>query len=57
MALSLHGANPDHRSAQPYEFNLNVDGRLADMVRQSDAAYKIPARIEERINAIATRAE
>jgi len=52
VALSLAGANPDHRDGQPYEFNLNVDGRLADLVRQSGAAYQIPAQIEEKLGRI-----
>lgn len=53
VALSLLGANPEHRDGQPYEFNLNVDGRLADLVRQSGAAYQIPAQIEEQLGKIA----
>ena len=52
VALSLLGANPEHRDAQPYEFNLNVDGRLGDLVRQSGAAYRIPAQIEEQLGKI-----
>lgn len=53
VALSLLGANPEHRDAQPYEFNLNVEGRLGDLVRQSEAAYQIPAEIEKRLSEIA----
>lgn len=56
VALSLQGANPEHRDAQPYEFNLNVDGRLADLVRQSGAAYRIPAQIEEQLGRIGSEA-
>jgi hypothetical protein len=55
VALSLHGANPEHRDAQPYEFNLNVDGRLGDLVRESGAAYRIPAQIEEQLGRIGSQ--
>ncbi|MBW2268118.1 MAG: YdbH domain-containing protein [Deltaproteobacteria bacterium] len=57
VALSLHGSNPEHRDGQPYEFNMNVDGQLGDMLRQSDAAYRIPLRIEERLGEIAAGAK
>jgi len=56
VALSLHGANPEHRDAQTYEFNLNVDGRLGDLVRESGAAYRIPAQIEEQLGRIGSAA-
>jgi hypothetical protein len=56
VAVSLLGANPEHRDGQPYEFNLSVDGRLADLVRQSGAAYRIPAQIEQRLEKIASGA-
>jgi hypothetical protein len=52
--VALHGANPAHRGAQPYHLNLNVEGRLGDLVRQGSAAYQIPGRIEERLRALAT---
>ena len=57
VALSLHGSNPDYRDGQRYEFNLKVDGQLGDLVRQSDAVYRIPARIEERLDEIAAGAQ
>lgn len=53
VAVSLSGANPEHRDGQPYNFNLNVDGRLADLIRQSTSAYQIPQRIEEKLDEIA----
>lgn len=49
VAVSLAGANPEHRDGQPYAFNLNVEGRLADLVRRGSASYEIPTRIEERL--------
>ena len=56
VAISLLGANPEHRDGQPYEFNLNVDGRLVDLVRQSGAVYRIPAQIEAQLGEIAAEA-
>jgi hypothetical protein len=53
--ISLLGANPDYRDGQPYDFNLNVDGRLGDLIRRGSAAYKIPERIEERLRSIAEK--
>ena len=55
VKVSLLGANPAHRDAQPYELNLNVDGRLADLVRQATAAYHIPDQIEQRLERIAAK--
>ena len=57
VAVSLHGSNPEHRDAQPYEFNMNIDGQLGDMLRQSDAAYRIPTRIEQCLTELATGAK
>ena len=53
VSISLAGANPAHRDGQPYNLNLNVDGRLADLVRQATSAYHIPARIQEKLSEIA----
>jgi hypothetical protein len=53
VKISLSGANPRHRDGQPYDLNLNVDGRLGDLIRQGTAAYEVPERIEERLNEIA----
>ncbi len=52
VAVSLAGANPEHRQGQPYAFNLNVEGHLADLVRQGSAAYRVPAEIERRLEAL-----
>ena len=53
VKVSLLGANPAHRDGQPYDLNLSVDGRLADLVRQATAAYHIPDHIEQRLEQIA----
>jgi len=52
VAISLAGANPQHRDGQPYAFNLNLEGRLADLVRQGAAAYRVPAEIERRLEGL-----
>lgn len=52
VAVSLAGANPAHRDGQPYVFNLNLEGRLADLVRKETAAYRIPGEIQKRLEAI-----
>ena len=53
VAISLAGANPGHRDGQPYAFNLSVEGRLGDLVRKGTAAYRVPAEIEKRLEAVA----
>jgi hypothetical protein len=55
VQVSLSGANPGHRDAQPYELNLNVEGRLGDLIRQGSAAYQIPAKIERKLDEISGR--
>jgi hypothetical protein len=52
VGISLAGTNPAHRAGQPYVFNLNVDGRLGDLVRKESSAYRIPGEIQRRLEAI-----
>jgi hypothetical protein len=52
VGISLAGANPAHREGQPYVFNLNLEGRLGDLVRKGSAAYRIPGEIQKRLEAI-----
>jgi hypothetical protein len=51
MRLSLHvvGVNPDYQDGRPVHFNLNVESRLADLLRRSASAGGIPRAIEERL--------
>lgn len=49
VEISLAGANPEYRDAQPYVFNLNVDGRLGALVSQGGAIYDLPQRIEDEV--------
>jgi hypothetical protein len=51
MDVKLHiaGANPDLYDGYPIEFNLNLEGALANVLRQGLADYQIPERIRERM--------
>jgi hypothetical protein len=53
MKIGLHvrGANPDFQDGRPVELNLNLEARLADLVRDASAAYRVPAVVEERLRA------
>jgi hypothetical protein len=47
--LHLAGANPDLYDGHPVEFNLDLEGELANILRQGVASYQIPERIRERM--------
>jgi hypothetical protein len=49
VGLHLAGANPDLYDGYPIEFNLNLEGALADVLRAGLAGYQIPDRIRERM--------
>jgi Dicarboxylate transport len=49
VGLHIRGANPDLYGGHPIEFNLNLEGALADVVRAGLAGYQIPERIRERM--------
>ncbi len=49
IGLHLAGANPDLYDGHPVEFNLDLEGDLADILRQGVASYQIPDRIRERM--------
>jgi hypothetical protein len=49
IALHLAGANPDLYDGHPVEFNLDLEGELANILRQGIASYQIPDRIRERM--------
>ncbi len=44
MKIGLHvrGANPGFQDGRPVELNLNLEARLADLVRDATAAYRVP---------------
>ncbi len=49
IGLHLKGTNPDLYESHPVEFNLNVEGNLANLVQTNLDNYQIPDRIRERI--------
>jgi hypothetical protein len=49
VGLHLKGANPDLYDGYPIEFNLTLEGALADVVRAGLAGYQIPERIREQM--------
>ena len=49
IRLHLGGANPDLYDGHPVEFNLDLEGDLANILRQGVASYQIPDRIRERM--------
>jgi hypothetical protein len=49
--LSIRGRNPDLYDGYPVELNVNLEGRLAAIVRGGVSAWRIPANIAERIDA------
>ncbi len=49
VGLHIAGANPALYDGYPIEFNLNLEGALANVLRQGLAGYQIPERIRERM--------
>jgi hypothetical protein len=49
VGLHIAGANPDLYDGYPIEFNLNLEGALANVLRSGLAGYQIPERIRERM--------
>ncbi len=53
MKIGLHvrGVNPGFQDGRAVELNLNLEARLADLVRDAGGAYRVPDVIEERLRA------
>jgi len=49
VTLSLAGKNPDLYGGYPIEFNLNLSGRLTQMMSQGLVGYGLPADLERRL--------
>jgi hypothetical protein len=51
LQLGLHvtGANPDFQNGRPVHYNLSLEARLADLLRESATVSRIPQAIEERL--------
>ncbi len=49
IGLHIRGANPDLYEGHPIEFNLDLEGDLATIIRTNLSSYQIPDRIRERL--------
>lgn len=49
IGLQLHGANPDLYDGHPVQFNVNVEGELANIIRRSLEGYTMPDVVRERL--------
>jgi hypothetical protein len=49
IGLHVQGANPDLYDGYPIEFNLDLEGELANILRSGLASYQIPERIREQM--------
>jgi len=47
--LALKGRNPDLYGGYPIEFNLNLGGKLTEILRRGLVGYRIPAEVQERM--------
>jgi hypothetical protein len=49
VGLHIAGANPNLYDGYPIEFNLNLEGALANVLRAGLTGYQIPQRIREQM--------
>ena len=49
LALHVAGTNPDFQNGRPVHYNLSIESRLADLLRESATVSRIPQVIEERL--------
>ena len=49
IGLHVSGANPDLYEGHPIEFNLDLEGDLANLVQTNLSNYRIPDRIREQL--------
>ncbi len=50
LGLHINGSNPSFYNGYPVEFNLNLSGKLDEVLRKGLAGYRLPSIIEERLN-------
>ncbi len=51
VGIAIKGRNPSLYDGYPIEFNLNVEGELANVVRGSLAGYRVPESIRQQLMA------
>jgi hypothetical protein len=49
VVVQLGGSNPNYRGGRRVEFDLNVEARLADLLREGLVAHRVPEVIEKRL--------
>ena len=49
VRVHLGGFNPNYQRGRRVEFNLNVEARLADLLRAGLVAYRVPEVILKRL--------
>jgi hypothetical protein len=47
--MQVKGSNPDFYGGYPVEFNLNVSGKLDQILDRSLAGYRVPDLIQRRL--------
>ena len=57
IGLHVRGVNPGFQDGRPVELNLNLESRLADLVRAGQASYRVPEVVEERLRAYSEEAK
>ncbi|MEQ9111243.1 MAG: YdbH domain-containing protein [Rhodospirillaceae bacterium] len=50
-SLAIKGRNPDLYDGYPIDFNLNLSGELANIIRGSMAGYRVPEAIKRQLMA------
>jgi len=55
VSIHVAGANPDYLDGHPVEFNLGIESRLADILKNATAVYQIPAEIERRLRELSEK--
>lgn len=50
LGLHISGSNPSFYNGYPVEFNLNLSGKLDEVLRKGLAGYNLPSTIQERLN-------
>lgn len=53
LGLHISGANPNFYDGYPVEFNLSVEGRLDEALREGLAGYQVPDMIQEQLENLA----
>jgi hypothetical protein len=52
VKLRVRGHNPNFQGGRPVVLEVNVEARLADLVKAGEVAYRVPAEIEERVRRV-----